>query len=79
MSKHGKTEPTLARPPVVSQDEWDAALTTLLEREQTVAAAMHELAAARKRMPMVRVEHDYAFEGSDGLRSLPSCSTGAAS
>ena len=32
---------------------------------------MHELAAARKRMPMVRVEHDYAFEGPDGRRSLP--------
>ena len=67
----GKTEATLARPPVVSQTEWDAALTALLEREQTVAAAMHELAAARKRMPMVRVEHDYAFEGPDGRRSLP--------
>jgi predicted dithiol-disulfide oxidoreductase (DUF899 family) len=71
MPKYGKTEPTLARPPVVSQNEWDAALTALLEREQTVAAAMHELAAARKRMPMVRVEHDYAFEGPDGRRSLP--------
>ena len=47
------------------------ALAALLEREQTVAAAMHELAAARKRMPMVRVEHDYAFEGPDGWRSLP--------
>ena len=32
---------------------------------------MHELGAARKRMPMVRVEHDYRFEGSDGGRSLP--------
>ena len=31
---------------------------------------MHELAAARKRMPMVRVEHDYEFEGPDGRRSL---------
>ena len=71
MPKHGETEPTLARPPVVSQNEWDAARTTLLEREQTVAAAMHELAAARKRMPMVRVEHDYVFEGPDGPRSLP--------
>ena len=32
---------------------------------------MHQLAAARKRMPMVRVEHDYLFEGPDGRRSLP--------
>src|SRR5918999_1489817 len=65
------TEANLARPPVVSQNEWDAARTALLERERNVAAAMHELAAARKRMPMVRVEHDYVFEGPDGRRSLP--------
>jgi predicted dithiol-disulfide oxidoreductase (DUF899 family) len=43
----------------------------MTERERSVAAAMHELAAARKRMPMVRVEHDYRFEGPDGQRSLP--------
>ena len=43
----------------------------MTEREQTVATAMHQLAAARKRMPMVRVEHDYRFEGPDGRRSLP--------
>jgi predicted dithiol-disulfide oxidoreductase (DUF899 family) len=43
----------------------------MTEREQTVAAAMHELADARKRMPMVRVQRDYEFEGPDGRRSLP--------
>jgi predicted dithiol-disulfide oxidoreductase (DUF899 family) len=62
---------TVARPPVVSQREWDEALAAITEREETVATAMHELAAARKRMPMVRVEHDYHFEGPDGQRSLP--------
>ena len=61
----------LARPPVVSETEWDAALAAMTEREEAVAAAMHELDAARKRMPMVQVEHDYRFEGSDGRRSLP--------
>jgi predicted dithiol-disulfide oxidoreductase (DUF899 family) len=61
----------IARPPVVRQTEWDAALAVLTKREETVAAAMHELAAARRRMPMVRVEHDYRFEGPDGERSLP--------
>ena len=40
---------TVARPPVVGQAEWDAALAALKDREQSVAAAMHELAAARKR------------------------------
>ena len=67
----GETEETPARPPVVRQAEWDAAREGLLEREEAVAAAMHDLAAARKRMPMVRVEHDYEFEGPDGRLSLP--------
>ena len=62
---------TVARPPIVGQTEWDAALTAMTEREKTVAAAMHELAAARKRMPMVRVQHEYHFEGPEGTRSLP--------
>jgi len=61
---------TLARPPVVSQTEWNAALAAMIEREQTVSTAMHQLAAARKRVPMVRVEHDSSFEGPDGRRSL---------
>jgi len=63
-----ETNEATARPPVVGQTEWDAARTALLERERNVAAAMHELAAARKRMPMVRVERDYAFEGPGGRR-----------
>src|SRR4029453_6503599 len=63
--------PDHARPAVVSQTEWDAALAAVTEREETVAAAMDHLAAARKRMPMVRVENDYRFEGPDGPRSLP--------
>jgi predicted dithiol-disulfide oxidoreductase (DUF899 family) len=62
---------TPARPAVVSQTEWEAALMAITEREKAVATEMHDLAAARKRMPMVRVEHDYRFEGPDGERSLP--------
>ena len=73
------TGATHAGPPVVGQTEWDGGLTALLERERNVAAAMHQLAAARKRMPMVRVERDYTFEGPDGGGPRQSCSTGAAS
>src|SRR6185312_8590194 len=67
----GRFTMTLARPRVVNQAEWDAALAELSEREEAVAAAAHELAAARKRMPMVRVAQEYSFEGPDGRRSLP--------
>src|SRR4029079_7188470 len=67
----GRRAMTFARPPVVGQTEWEAALAAITEREEAVAGAMNELAAARKRMPMVRVEHEYRFEGPDGVRSLP--------
>jgi predicted dithiol-disulfide oxidoreductase (DUF899 family) len=59
------------RPAIVSQAEWDEALAAITEHEKSVAAAMHELAAARKRMPMVRVEQEYLFEGPEGQRTLP--------
>ena len=32
---------TLARPPVVSQTEWDEALAAITEREEAVAAELH--------------------------------------
>jgi predicted dithiol-disulfide oxidoreductase (DUF899 family) len=43
----------------------------MAEREAAVGASLIELAAARKRMPMVQVEREYVFEGPDGQRSLP--------
>src|SRR4029079_17229292 len=61
---------TRGRPPVVSQAEWDEARTALLARGRDGAEATHDLAAARERMPMVRAEGDYVFEGTDGRRSL---------
>ena len=60
----------IARPPVVNEAEWTAALASMTEQEERVAAAMHDLAAARKRMPMVRVDRDYRFAGPDGEVSL---------
>ena len=66
---HARTV-TVARPAIVSQSEWETSLAAITEREETVAAAIDHLAAARKRMPMVHVEHDYRFEGPDGERSL---------
>jgi predicted dithiol-disulfide oxidoreductase (DUF899 family) len=70
-ANHGHSSArTIARPSVTTQAEWDTALAAMAEREATVAAAIHDLAAARKRMPMVKVERDYRFEGPDGPLSL---------
>ncbi|MDO9378415.1 MAG: DUF899 family protein [Nocardioidaceae bacterium] len=61
---------TVAKPPVVTSAQWEAELADLAALEESVAAQLEGLAAARKRMPMVRVERDYRFEGPDGDVSL---------
>jgi predicted dithiol-disulfide oxidoreductase (DUF899 family) len=58
-------------PPVVPQDQWDAAREELLVREKEHTRARDALAAARRRMPRMAVEKDYRFEGPDGPATLP--------
>jgi predicted dithiol-disulfide oxidoreductase (DUF899 family) len=57
-------------PPVVSPEEWEAAHEDLLAKEKQATRARDALAAERRRLPMVRMEKDYAFEGPDGKASL---------
>lgn len=59
-----------ARPPVVPEAQWREALTELAAQEEAAAVQLQQLAAARRRMPMVRVQPDYRFEGPDGDVSL---------
>jgi predicted dithiol-disulfide oxidoreductase (DUF899 family) len=59
-----------AKPPIVSAAEWETALASLATQEEVVAVELDRLAAARKRMPLVRVEGDYRFEGPHGEMSL---------
>lgn len=61
---------TPAKPPVVSATDWEAALSDLAKQEAAVAEQLDQLAAARKRMPMVEVERDYRFDGPLGEVSL---------
>ena len=63
------SQPEVARPPIVSEDEWLAARRQLLAAEE-VTRARDELAARRRRLPMARVEKDYRFEGPDGVVGL---------
>jgi predicted dithiol-disulfide oxidoreductase (DUF899 family) len=60
----------MALPDVVSREEWLKARRRLLaqEREQTRARAA--LNAERRRLPMVRIEKKYAFDGPDGPVTL---------
>lgn len=57
-------------PDVVSRDEWLAARRELLVREKELTRARDRLNAGRRRLPMVRVDKPYAFDGPDGRVSL---------
>jgi predicted dithiol-disulfide oxidoreductase (DUF899 family) len=57
-------------PQVVSRDEWLAARKELLAREKELTRQRDALNAERRRLPMVRVEKEYVFEGSEGKASL---------
>ena len=56
---------------VVSRDEWLAARKQLLGEEKELTRRRDALNARRRRLPMVRVEKAYVFEGPDGPARLP--------
>jgi predicted dithiol-disulfide oxidoreductase (DUF899 family) len=57
-------------PPVVDQQEWEAARQRLLVSEKEVTRARDALAAKRRRMPWLEVSKQYLFQGPDGPASL---------
>ncbi|MEU9834523.1 DUF899 domain-containing protein [Streptosporangium sp. NPDC048047] len=59
------------RPRTVSAEEWRAALAALTAREKEHTRAADALAAERRRLPAVRVDKDYVFEGPAGPLGLP--------
>ena len=58
-------------PPVVTPNEWQAAHEALLAKEKDATRARDRLAAERRRLPRVRIEKEYVFEGPDGKATLP--------
>ena len=57
-------------PPVVSQDEWQAARGELLAKEKQATRERDALAAERRRLPIVRIDKEYVFDGPDGEVTL---------
>lgn len=64
------TATIIAHPPVVSYSEWLAQRTQLLEHEKEVTHQYDRVAAERRRLPMVRIEKEYAFDGPSGKLRL---------
>jgi predicted dithiol-disulfide oxidoreductase (DUF899 family) len=51
---------------IVSPQDWDAARRALVVKEKELTRAHDALAAERRRMPRMKVEREYAFEGPNG-------------
>jgi predicted dithiol-disulfide oxidoreductase (DUF899 family) len=56
--------------PVVSEPEWRKAIERIHAKEKEATRASDALAAERRRLPRVRIEKDYVFEGTEGKRRL---------
>src|ERR671932_2604587 len=61
---------SMSLPRIASRADWLAARVDLLAREKELTRARDALSAARRRLPMVRVEKDYEFRGPDGPARL---------
>jgi predicted dithiol-disulfide oxidoreductase (DUF899 family) len=59
-----------AFPKVVSDKEWRAAHEAFLAKEKEFTHAKDALSAERRRLPMVKVEKRYTFEGTSGPVTL---------
>ncbi len=57
-------------PSVVSQAEWLAAGEKLLAKEKRLTRERDQLAAERRKLPMVKIDKPYEFEGPAGKVSL---------
>jgi len=53
-------------PEILSREEWLAARKELLEKEKELTWARDRLNADRRRLPTVRMDKPYTFEGPDG-------------
>ena len=60
----------MAFPEIVTREEWLAARKRLLTAEKEHTRSRDALNAERRRLPMVRIDKEYAFEGPEGKVTL---------
>jgi predicted dithiol-disulfide oxidoreductase (DUF899 family) len=64
------TNQAIAHPPIASHEEWLVARQALLDQEKALTRQQDQLSAERRRLPMVKVEKNYTFDGPEGKQSL---------
>lgn len=57
-------------PPIVDRHTWNDARAVLLQQEKALTRMKDSISAARRRMSMIEVRADYAFEGPEGTITL---------
>jgi predicted dithiol-disulfide oxidoreductase (DUF899 family) len=60
----------MSLPRIVSRDAWLAARKELLTKEKAATHARDALSAERRKLPMVRIDKEYVFEGTSGQATL---------
>jgi predicted dithiol-disulfide oxidoreductase (DUF899 family) len=69
-SKSRQQESTIAHPPIAAQGDWLAARQKLLAHEKELTKHYDRVNAERRRLPMVKIEKDYVFDGRGGKRDF---------
>jgi predicted dithiol-disulfide oxidoreductase (DUF899 family) len=64
------TTSTTPHPPIVSRDHWLAERKELLAHEKELTKHYDGVNAERRRLPMVKIDKDYFFDGPNGKPSL---------
>src|SRR6202158_315150 len=64
------TTSTIPHPRIASQDEWLAERRKLQTHENDLTKHRDRVSAERRRLPMVKIEKDYVFDGPNGEQNL---------
>ena len=64
------TENDIAHPPITSREEWLVARKALLAKEKELTRHIDTVNAVRRRLPMVRLDRHYVFDGEHGETNL---------
>jgi predicted dithiol-disulfide oxidoreductase (DUF899 family) len=61
---------TVPHPPIASRDQWLAERKKLLTHEKELTKQRDRVNAERRRLPMVKIEENYVFDGPNGKQNL---------
>ncbi|HEY1545218.1 MAG TPA: DUF899 domain-containing protein [Xanthobacteraceae bacterium] len=64
------TATKIPHPPVASRDQWLVERKRLLAHEKELTKHRDRINAERRRLPMVKIDKDYVFDGPAGKQSL---------